>query len=88
MPLPLAQSFVQDLTAMGFEEVPVTINAAWHDFQHGSTVIRFWENVGVRAAWSHIVYARVPGNTDDVCEVIARSGSGLTRLAVYLHGAK
>ena len=90
MPTPLTSSFVQDMAAMGFEEMPVAINADYHDFQRGSTVIRFWENVGVRAAWSHIVYARVPGNgsVDDVYEAVARSGSGLPRLAVYLHGAK
>ena len=88
MPIPLSQSFIQDLAAMDFERVPVAVNAEWRDFQHGSTLIRFWENTEVRAAWSHIVYAQVPGAGDDLYEVVAYSGAGLTRLAVYLHGAK
>ena len=88
MRLPLSTSFVQDLAAMGFEEVPSAENADYHDFQRGGTVIRFWENVGVRAAWSHVIYARVPGTIDDVYEVVTHSGAGLARLVVYLHGAK
>ena len=85
---PLTNSFICDLAAMGFEEVPVTINADYHDFQRDATLIRFWENAEVRAAWSHIVYARVPGTDDDLYYVVAHSGAGLARLAVYLHGAK
>ena len=88
MPIPLSQSFIQDLAAMDFERVPVAVNAEWHDFQRGGTVIRFWENVGVRAAWSHVVYASASVCSDALHEVVTYSGAGLTRLAVYLHGGR
>ena len=88
MRLPLSTSFVQDLAAMGFEAVPVAANADYHDFQRNAILIRFWENASVRAAWSHIVYAQTPGTDDDLYYVVAHSGSGLARLAVYLHGGR
>ena len=88
MSVPLTSSFVQDLAAMGFEEVPVAGGADYHDFQRDATLIRFWENAEVRAAWSHIVYALIPGTDDDLYYVVAHSGSGLARLAVYLHGGR
>ena len=88
MRVPLAASFIQDLAAMGFEEVPGKASDDYRDFQRGATLIRFWENTEVRAAWSHIVYARVPGNNIALYEVATHSGAGLARLAIYLHGGR
>lgn len=92
----LTSSLIQDLTAMGFEEVPVDEVAAClgnRDFQRNGVLIRFWGMGTPETAWSHINFIPTPTEvrsdcTDDMYEVIERSGTGLARLAVYLHGAK
>ena len=92
----LTSSLVKDLAAMGFEEVPVDEVAdvlGNRDFQRNGVLVRFWGMGTPEQAWSHVDFEPVPAEvrsacTDDMCEIIRHSGTGLVRLAVYLHGAK
>jgi hypothetical protein len=92
----LTSSLVKDLEAMDFEEVPVDEAATClgtRDFQHNGVLVRFWGMGTPEAAWSHIDFEPIPADvqgacTDTMFEVVKRSGLGLARLAIYLHGAK